>query len=750
MKIKFLHRQTRWGSALALSLSALALSPTAVWALGSNVASFTYTGSQTGFTPGTVYTLATEYQNLGFCQLTPPTSTGSGYSAQCFTNYGTSDSSLYSAVAYLGSVNNPNNQFVVGDNNGNLYTTSLNFELSNGSYVVPSLTAMTPVSGSCPSGSQVFSLAVDPNGQYLYVGCYGTSPRPTNVLNSSLVPYYLNPVAVLTAPINSDGTLGSFSIISNLFYVTQFWTAAVWNGVSPVMRSYPAQAPQLANSAYAQSGAVMVSGLVGGLYTNTNKNGQGPVPGNAGVICSNGQCEVAYNVILDSETFSVMTAAELGVDYYNGNYGPALYHNQVQGTWTTENIYGLGTIPVSQVPWSKTSNTIYSCNLAESPIGSPEAGQSCAAGSYALQWTPPKSNIPSAGNGMQVDISNLLFIPTPSDTSTTYTHGLLTIGTWSNGYLAYHSPATENNTTAQFLAGNGDNGQVGNVNSMINDVYGNLMYATSTGGLFVFNPFAGSNTADGTNITLIPNTVDSTTSGSSGLLNTIKTGTQIAYFAVKTIAVVSPKTIAVVAPSLMAASTLADDAFPLTSNKALGRVLGAEPYRGQFLYTEQELQAMGIEPGTILRGVRLRSAEGITPSLDNIERLFNGFKIALSEARTIPGTDDLDDRFAKNIGKRRKTVKTGPLVRPDWTGSNQVYPDSISGGEFWSPIWFDKNYHYRGGPLLMEVTQKGNGMSAPILIDAWGTGGLQGVYKPLTKGSQIQRITAKPAVEFVH
>jgi len=447
MKNKRIRILTQSSGSLLLALSALMLLQPPCWALGSNAASFTYTGDQQGFTTGTVYTLSTDNQSLGFCQLTPSASTNSGYSAQCFTNYGNTDSNLYSAVAYLGTTNNPNNLFAVGDNSGNIYLTQLNFELSNGSYVVPGLT-MTATPQGCPAGSQVFSLAVDPNGQYLYVGCSSGTPQVTSY--SSYIcslPTYL----LYSVPINVDGTLGTFEPVTGLFDVFASYTAGLWTGVSPVMRAYPANSPNLANSPYAASGAVMVSGLVGGLSdNNTAKHAPGPVPASSGVICSNGKCQVAYSFNqAASNSFSIFTAAEVGVDYYNGNYNSALYWNQVQGEWVCiapgDPCWAYG----PSIPWEKTGNTIYSCNIANNPIGDP-AGV-CGTGSYALAWTP--NGIPSAGKGLQVDISNLLYIPTPSAVSTVFTQGLLTIGTWSNGYLAYHSPATHNSSTAMFMAG---------------------------------------------------------------------------------------------------------------------------------------------------------------------------------------------------------------------------------------------------------------------------------------------------------
>lgn len=745
------HKQIRYLSqslgVLLLALSALMVTQSPCWALGSNATSFTYTGSQSGFTTGTVYTLSTDNQNLGFCQLTPDSSKDTGYSAQCFTNYGNTDTASYSAVTYLGSTNNPNNFFVVGDSNGNLYLTQLNYELSNGIYVVPGLT-MTANAQGCPSGGQVSSLAVDPNGSYLYVGCSSTIAQKTSYSSLYSLPTYL----LYSVPINTDGTLGAFEAVTGLFNVfssSSAYTAGIWSGVSPVMRAYPPNSANLASSQYSASGAVMVSGLVGGLSdNNTAKHAPGPVPASSGVICSNGKCQVAYSFSqAGSSSFSVYTAAEAGVDYYNGSYNPALYWNQVQGNWVCiefgpeSDCFGYG----SSIPWNKTSNTIYSCNIANNPIGNP-AGN-CGTGSYALAWTP--SGMPSAGSGLQVDVSNLLYTPAPSSVSTVFTKGLLTIGTWSNGYLAYHSPATQNNSTAMFMSGNGNSGQVGNVNSLLNDVNGNLMYETNTSGLFVFNPFAGSNIANGNDITLIPNSVDSSNSSGEGLAHQILVGVEIAYYTVATIA-----KIAVLASDespLDSLSTIASNDYSgFHPGLALEKALGQEGFHGQFLYTEAQLRGMGLEKGAIIRGVRLRSSQGITPNPE-FSAFFKSFKLALSEWKFKQTSDELSLSFLKNIGKYRKTLTNGSLTLAKGSfPANIIYPGGLEDGKFSKPIWFDRPYTYRGGNLLMDISHSGQRVIKQFLIDALGTAGQQGIYKPLTQGGKLRGIRAVPVVEFIY
>lgn len=271
-------------------MSAFALPQTSCWAIGSNVSAFTFAGSQAGFAPGTVYSLSTGNPYLGICQMLPnstatsnPTSV-SAYTSTCFNNYGTSDTSGYSAITYLGTANNPKNLFVVGDSNGNLFYAQIMFNPASITSTPCSLSSpsscasirsvdmqpvvnMQSVPVGCPSGSQVVSLAVDPNGQYLYVGCFnGTAQESTFQVNKSNYKYYLPTYLLYSVPIETTGMLGTFTPVTGLFDLfgtSSSFTAGVWDSVSPVMRAYPANSPQLEGSNYNASGAVMVSGLVG-------------------------------------------------------------------------------------------------------------------------------------------------------------------------------------------------------------------------------------------------------------------------------------------------------------------------------------------------------------------------------------------------------------------------------------------------------------------------------------------------------
>jgi len=693
------------------------------WALGNNMASYTYTGNQEGLMTNTVFTLSTYGQYLGACALRPNSTSTSGYSANCYTNYGNQNPSLYTAIAFLGTVNNPNNAFVVGDNSGKISIATQNWSQSNGQWITTSL-SQTPMVTACPEDGAVSNLAIDPNGSYLYIGCS---------INKTVDLYYpngysLNKYYLYKTQINPDGTLGSLELVTNLFdsFQGKMTTAALWDGVSPVMRAYAPNSDNLKNSAYSGSGAVMISGLIGGLTYSQYKQGlKNQVPISSGVICSNGQCKAAYNFILASkDSFSVFTAAEAGMDQYSTGYGQALYWNQVAGKWSSEREEP----SYPEIQWSKTSNTVYSCNLSNNPIGSPPT--SCGPGSHALSW--PAQSMPAAGSGMQVDVSNLLFSPTPNGITTPYTQGLLIIGTWTNGYLAYHSPAQQNNSTALFLSGNGTSGQVGNINSLMNDSNGNLLFATNASGLFVFNPFGGQNTANGDSITLIPNESDSGSRSGCSLCK-IADASEILYYTVKTIATLtaadSPPKPTLMASSAQGTSQPGNPQAPRLAPTMLARILGPDPYNGQFRYSEQQLQNLGVKRGMLLRGLSFRSAQGISPRLQGRE-VFQDFNIHLS------------------AGERSLTVQASPVtVSPRDLPGNAVYPGKMSDGAFHAPLMFQHPFRYRGGDLILHISHSGRSSRTPIILDGLMAPELQR-SKPGTS-TPNPAMRALPTVRFV-
>lgn len=689
------------------------------WALGNNVASYTYTGNQQGLTTNTVYTLSTYGQYLGACALQPGQSTNSGYTANCFTNYGDQNSSLYSAVAFLGVVNNPSNAFVVGDNDGYISIATQQWEMSNGRLVSPRLqqSSKTKV---CLQGGSVSNLTVDPNGAYLYIGCSVNAYPGT--YGKNLFSYYL-----YSSQISPDGSLGSPDLITGLFDTQETRTAALWNGVSPVMRAYPPNSVNLQNSVYSASGVVMVSGLVGKLVQGQSHKAIGQeIPVSSGLVCSNGQCRVAYNITLEAkDSFSIITAAEVGIDSYASVYGNALYWNQVAANWNDSDD---GKRQYPQIQWNKTSNTIYSCNISDNPVGTPATR--CGQNSYALSWAA--QGMPSAGNGYQVDISNLLYVPTPAGITTAFTKGLLVIGTYTNGYLAYHSPALQNSSTSLFLSGNGAKGQVGNINSLMSDTHGNLMVATSSSGLFVFNPFGGQNVANGSNITLIPNESDGGSQAGCTLCK-IEDFTEILYYGVKligTLAAKEPARAANPAVSPPRERPVQDRSTPHNlAPMLLSRVLGTEPYRGQFRYTEQDLRALGVTRGQRLSGLSFRVATGMAGHLQDQDPVA---LISINIRREKNG----DSALLK--GKQQAVASHGDL---------SLFAEKSTTADYLRPIMLPRPIIYTGGDLILTVSHGARRGYQPVSIDAFQAFIPQGSAG--NRSTHPHEIRVLPLVRFV-
>ena len=714
------------------------------YGLGNNTASFTFTGNQTGFTTGTVYTLSTAGNQLAWCSLAP---VSSGYSPQCATNYGNTDSSGYTSVLYLGTASNPFTPFVVGNGSGNLYLVTPNWYSPNGGATPYTVTGLNQQAlGSFQCTGSVANLNVDPSGNYLYVGCVlNDVQQELSNLSTKKTSYYASysQYTLYALPISSNSTTPGFTLGPAQSLGTEY----VWNGVSPVMRAYQAGFKGLGNTKYSNSGAVLVSGLVSG-------ESESGAPINSGIICSNGACETAYNVILQSKgSYSVMTAAEIGIDYSSSastsssSYHTSLYWNQVEG----KVIYQPTTYS-SSIPWSSTSNTIYSCDTSANPIGTSGAG-SCGPYSRALTWAP--SPIPAPGKGLNVDISNLMFTDVPSPSTgivTSFGAGLLTVGTWTNGYVSYYSPATGNGAMGTFLAALNSNtdqvAQVGNVNSLAADNQGNLMFQTNAQGLYVFNqydngPTNSQNLADGTDLTLIPTTIDSSAGATSALIQDAK----IAYSVATAIAVFNGLPTATAREAHATSSPVTVTTIPGFS---LENVFGNKPYVAHFLYTQDQLRAMGVKQGQSIKGIRLRNAEGYGASPDK-SISFSKFNITLSNNSPVSDTAELSENLESNYGGNRLTVRKGSLhVIKERFPATGIHPDNVGKGRFGPVIKFNAPYHYKGGNLLVEFDSSGSKAGKVFPIDAFGTAVGHGVYAlPSDPSSKARVIPAIPVVDFI-
>jgi hypothetical protein len=735
------------------------------WVMGNNAASFTYTGSQSGIQSGTVFTLSTAGTSLGFCTLTPNNGS-SGYSPSCFTGYGTilNGGSNYTAVAYLGSVNNPNSSFAAGDSNGNIYILTPIFSPAiqgGSSYVVQGL--RSEVVGACPSNNSVSNIAADPQGGYLYVGCYNPTPYQVIVYpegQSTLKDIYTLPGYTLySIPITATGTVGQISTVFNRGVFGVFAQSnnssvnnqlGVWPGISPAMRTYPPGYPglQIPTAPYASSGGVMVSGLVNnvGVGSDSANTNTGPLDVNFAVyMCSKGTCNninefSSYN----SSGPQVYTAYEIGMDTFNGasQAVPSIYSNTLNGSWTC-----LSYSPTSgqcyeyggTIYWKQTPNTISSCPIDLMSYG----GISCSGGSYNLLWVP--DGIPAAGNGYQIDITNLTYVPTPQNNASPFTQGLLMIGTWTNGYLSYHSPANPNGSTSYFLQ-QVNSGQVGNINALTYDANGNLMFQTGSQGLYVMNPFVGTNTATGTDITLIQQSSDAGNGNP-----TLKNGAGILFNAVDFLEALTETSATTALTAMASPERLPHNlsgAVGLTPRYSLGRPFGKSDYRAQFVFTEAQLLSLGLKPNSTILGMRLRNAEGFSDK-PSAKLHFNNLQVALSQNPANESVDDLNPIFLANIGKKRQVVRQGPFdLYKNGLPSTDVHPDTVGSGSFGQAIRFQKSYRYEGGNLVIEMTSSGSKRQIPLLVDAFGTKAIQGMFKSTTTKGSVP-VRAVPAIEFI-
>jgi hypothetical protein len=707
-------------------------------------------------TTGTVFTLSTAGNYLGFCTLTPQSgSTPLQYSTSCFSNYGTplGNGDSYSAVAFLGTTNNPNASFIVGDSAGNLSVATPDF---GSNYQVTGLN-MTSLPG-CPSGSSVANLQADPSGNYVYIGCYSSVFNPIlvqgpNFNNTYQLPGYTLYSATITVS-NGSISIGDysqqgggggyiFSVAGNSTQATN-QIAAVWPGVSPVMRAYPQGYPGLQGTSYSSTGGVLVSGLIFSVSGSNGTASTGPLGiFNSTFLCSNGTCSLAW---LDGSSdqgqpVQIVTASELGMDNYGAGLVPAIYTSSfigIKSPWycpytnpETAACYGYqGTIY-----WKDVTPTISSCSTS-------------AGACQNLSWPP--NGMPTPGDGYQIDITSLTYVPAPANNPSAFTQGLLMIGTWTNGYLSYHSPANPNASTGLFL-NQVNGGNIGNVNSITADTNGNVLFQTGSQGLYAVNPFVGTNTATGTDSTLIQQPADSTSgSGWSALL---ANGAEFVYYTVSTIAkfavvasTVEPKPKSDNDDGAALSQSIQDG---LTPRFSLDGPFNMKKYHGQFIFTQSQLQSMGLNPGEAIQGLRFRNAEGLKAS--PIEDLkMNKLKVTLSEGPSDPSNIELKAKFSANFGKNRKTVKNGPLnLYKDGLPSTAVHPDqSIGTGIYGQLIPFRKEYNYRGGNLLVDIDSSGKAYSFPVTVDAFGTKFAQGLYQtPKTK--RPVKLKSVPAISFV-
>mgnify|MGYP006282604473 FL=1 len=675
----------------------------------------------------------------------------------------------YSAVSFLGTTNNPAGSFIVGDSAGNLSIATPIFDQSN--YQVTGLNmAALP---SCPSGNSVANIQTDPSGAFVYIGCYNPTPNQITVFgqkNNNNV-YQLPGYTLYAAQISSNGksvSIGSYSLQfgGGLFNVTGNSAqvvnqmAAVWPGVSPVMRSYPANYPGLQGTSYSQTGAVLLTGLVPAVTWVTGTNSTGPLGiQNSSYLCFNGNCS-GINVSggqLAGQPSQIITAFEIGMDNYGNGLVPAIYTSSFNGSnslWYCNNYNPLGSGAClsygGTIYWKDVSPTINSCSIYQEDVSFGQIGcSSPASSSQNLSWPP--NGMPAPGNGQQIDITNLTYVPAPTGTTGAFTQGLLLLGTWTNGYLSYHSPANPNASTGLFL-NQVNGGNIGNVNSIIADANGNLLFQTGSQGLYAMNPFTGTNAATGSDITLIQQPADTSNGNGLDWVATLADGSEFVYYTVKTLSdfvlasAVEPKSSLLEKDTFKSSQPVKDG---LTPRLSLSGLFNAKRYHGQFIFTESQLNSMGLNNGEAIQGIRFRNAEGFSSSPIKDVKL-NKFKITLSEVPSDQNSIDLKPRFTANLGKKLRTVRNGQLnIYKDGLPGTAVHPDqSVGTGLYGQLIPFSREYIYSGGNLLVDIESIRSVNNLPFNVDAYGTESWQGLYQTPKTKSPI-KLRSVPSLTFV-
>lgn len=801
---------------LPIALST-ALMPVAAHANGTMVDMFTYNGTELGKSAaGNVYAMSiagTELNTCLFSQTSNTSPPNQEYTPSCENTLAPPpiDSNTYTAVAYLGGANNPNNPannpnnyFAVGDSGGNIYLMKFNFSAGNPnptnvqSQQTYSLASPDNASNSCGS---IASLAVDPAGTYLYVSCIQTKGSIGWHASNSTIYRDLFGVTLGVYSINKDGSLSFVNNVSssvpsgNNGYWTQGYnsnspassvTAAAFpnfaspasnlpTAVNPKLRVYPQNYPGLAGTSYATSGGVFLSGILSGFSNDA--------PINSGFMCSAGQCTVTYNIALkQGEGGWLFSAAEFG---NNQLEAPVLYWNQVQASVAASG--SVGTLGI----FSEIDNVLTTCQLNPGQIGPDLVTSTPCSVQTTINWPPVNSNVPSS----TIWIDQLVFSPTPAVAvnDTSFTQGLLQISAWNNGYLAYYDVAAQTPQSGLFFSNNKAGGEVGaNVQGITTDSNGNMLIQAGSSGLLGFNAFPSSDTNIETqqNVTYVPIPVD-TNANSCGALCVVTQGYKIARFIVSNVisvagsendevsnrarfALHSPilndvfqkagrqyegypwieshvfnsnatklnglihlamnvdsgasgdllgNVMSDADPSLVGlaesstAAPLADvlccDANSNAPSPSLANFLGPKPYWGQFTYSEQQMNLMGVRSGDIIKGLQFRLAEGISAQPKEALK-FNTLQIRMFSDGS--------------SGDSKTATRSGPIVfKRGLTVTRCSYNRAIADG-YGPVLTFKAPYRYRGGDLKFTLRHSGSKNSKRFYLNGVQGPGVSGAY----------------------
>lgn len=794
------------------------LIPVAANANGNMVDSFTYTGNQPGFTNGAVYALSAANTELNVCLFTPVSGTtppSLQYTPSCQNTLAPSNSNSYSAIAYLGTANNPSNYFAVGDNAGNIFLMQIQFNSGNPNPIavnsIQKYTFNNVDSPGKPCG-KITSLAVEPQGQYLFISCVG------NDLEWYMSPFEMaGPVGAVLglAPINSDGTLGSITTMppiplgvccgywgnKNLKSVSKVTAGVYAPGtnisplvpklVNPKLRVYPPGFPALANTPYASSGAVFYSGIISGY--NANSSGFPVV--NTGLICRAGvppfppghYCQIAYNI---ETSKSVFTAAEYGVDK-SGNV--TLYWNQI---FQEAGIF--------------VKNAIASCQFAQLWLRESISSTPCVTQNN-LQWPP--ANVPSS----TIWVDQLIFSPTPAAvaSNTSYTQGLLQMSAWNNGYLAYYDVAAGSYVPGVFMSNNGSNGEVGaNVQGLTTDSNGNLLIQAGSSGLLGFNPFPTSSTniETQTDVTYVPIPADNKTNcgavcivnqaltlssfvvsvislaenldddgfanhnkyalDTSGTASLLRMSRDYAHFkliepdALNSGANDSDRSIMV---AMNTDSSISSDVFARGKSDAepalfqlAGFSAAAPPEKKQCCDPNPNAPGSTL---ALLLGQKAYWAT-FTYSEDQVKLMgafrgawIKGLQLRLAEGVSAePKENTKFDTLQIGLnsdGSKGNGNKYSPYGSTVFKGSmcvaRESYDRTVDGG-YGPMISFDSPYHYLGGDLTVAVLHSGSQNPKRFYLDAFGGAGVRGAYAQLASvqsmPSDITHLNVAPRLRF--
>ena len=161
----------------------------------------------------------------------------------------------------------------------------------------------------------------------------------------------------------------------------------------------------------------------------------------------------------------------------------------------------------------------------------------------------------------------------------------------------------------------------------------------------------------------------------------------------------------------------------------LSRVLGTEPYRGQFRYTEQDLRALGVTRGQRLSGLSFRVATGMAGHLRDQDPVA---LISINIRREKNGDSSLLN------GKEQADASRGDL---------SLFAEKSMTADYLRPIMLPRPIFYTGGDLILTVSHGARRGYQPVSIDAFQAFIPQGSAG--NRSTHPHEIRVLPLVRFV-